>query len=90
MPRTQLEGVGDYSVLRAEEQRRLVLALRSGLRRREGTSPDQRRDEGPPLLHAVASVFSALEGEAPGQASVHPAVVLVGEETMLCRFVQSG
>lgn len=83
MPRTQLEGGGGYSVLRAEEQRRLVLALRGGLRQWQGASPDQRRDEGPPLLHVIASVFSALEGEASGQASVHPAVVLGGRHHIL-------
>ncbi len=62
----KLERGGHHPVLRAQEQRRLVLAVHGGIHGGLGAGAHERRDAGPPLLHAVPPVVPAVEGEAPG------------------------
>lgn len=63
---TQVERGRDNPVLRTEEQRRLVLAVRGRVHGGTGAGADERRDERPPLLHALAPLVPEVEGETPG------------------------
>ena len=64
---TQVEGGGYPSDLCTQEQRRLVLAPRGCVHGGQGAGADERRDERPPLLHAVAPLVPTVEGEASGK-----------------------